>query len=367
MSNRARRQWIVGSSCLGLAGWLLVAAATATTPAGEYAVSCVDPNNFQHILRDTLFTHNGSNKGRYGGQHNPCRDSILAQFQADGLTASLHPFTHSGSTFYNVVAEQVGTVRPADIYIIGAHYDSANNPGADDDASGVAAMLEIAAVVSAWPSDATIRFVAFDMEEQGLWGSAAYVDEILGQNIVGMVQMEMLAFRGSTGNLCRIYGRNASSAIKLALAQAISGYTALNPIDGGPNDGSDHASFEAHGYHACVTSEYDWQNNPHYHMSSDSVDVVGYLDYAYGVSVTQGALGWLVDAAGVRPAHPLGDMNCDYVVNFADINSFVLALNGQAAYEAALPNCEYLNADCNSDGQVNFADINSFVALLTGP
>ena len=61
-----------------------------------------------------------------------------------------------------------------------------------------------------------------------------------------------------------------------------------------------------------------------------------------------------------------GDLNCDGVVNFADINPFVLALTGQAAYEAAFPNCRWLNGDVNADGQVNFADINPFVALLSG-
>ena len=62
----------------------------------------------------------------------------------------------------------------------------------------------------------------------------------------------------------------------------------------------------------------------------------------------------------------LGDMNCDGVVNFTDINAFVLALTGEAAYRASYPNCRWLNADCDGDGLVSFADINPFVALLSG-
>ena len=62
----------------------------------------------------------------------------------------------------------------------------------------------------------------------------------------------------------------------------------------------------------------------------------------------------------------VGDMNCDGVVNFNDINPFVLALTGQAAYNVQYPNCNWLNADCNADGSVNFADIDPFVALLGG-
>ena len=63
--------------------------------------------------------------------------------------------------------------------------------------------------------------------------------------------------------------------------------------------------------------------------------------------------------------HP-GDLNCDGVVNFDDINPFVLALSDPAGYQQQYPNCNILNGDVNGDGRVDFADINPFVALLTG-
>ncbi len=62
----------------------------------------------------------------------------------------------------------------------------------------------------------------------------------------------------------------------------------------------------------------------------------------------------------------VGDLNCDGVVGFADINPFVLAVIGYEVYHAQYPACNWYNADCNGDGQVNFADINPFVALLSG-
>ena len=62
----------------------------------------------------------------------------------------------------------------------------------------------------------------------------------------------------------------------------------------------------------------------------------------------------------------IGDLNCDGVVNYGDIDPFVLALTGQAAYEAWYPNCRWLNADCNNDGTVDYADIDAFVAVLSG-
>ena len=59
-----------------------------------------------------------------------------------------------------------------------------------------------------------------------------------------------------------------------------------------------------------------------------------------------------------------GDINCDGIVNYADINPFVLALSSQTGYEAQFPNCWFFNADASNDNVVNYADINAFVILL---
>jgi hypothetical protein len=83
-----------------------------------------------------------------------------------------------------------------------------------------------------------------------------------------------------------------------------------------------------------------------------------------GVALLLG--GAAIGAYGTGPDRGPGDMNCDGVVDFGDINPFVLALSDQAAYEAAFPDCLWQNADCNGDGEVGFGDINPFVALLAG-
>ncbi len=83
--------------------------------------------------------------------------------------------------------------------------------------------------------------------------------------------------------------------------------------------------------------------------------------------------GPIVSTAGIAPRSvatwkpPVfrpGDTNCDGVVNFDDIDPFVLSLSGQAGYDAQFPNCDWLTADCNGDGTVNFDDIDAFVALI---
>jgi len=61
-----------------------------------------------------------------------------------------------------------------------------------------------------------------------------------------------------------------------------------------------------------------------------------------------------------------GDVNCDGDIDVDDINVFVLALHGREAYEAAYPDCNWMNADCNNDGLVDFDDIDAFVVLLSG-
>lgn len=60
-----------------------------------------------------------------------------------------------------------------------------------------------------------------------------------------------------------------------------------------------------------------------------------------------------------------GDLNCDGVIDFGDINPFVAALSGQEPYEIAYPDCEWLNGDTNGDDTVDFDDINPFIALLS--
>lgn len=68
--------------------------------------------------------------------------------------------------------------------------------------------------------------------------------------------------------------------------------------------------------------------------------------------------------SGTEATWTPGDPNCDGAVNFDDIDPFLLALSGGAAYEAAYPHCRRLNGDCNRDGTVDFDDIDAFVAAL---
>ena len=134
---------------------------------------------------------------------------------------------------------------------------------------------------------------------------------------------------------------------------------ALLLLDGGPRSAAD--DFESTWYTVDNGGEM-WTTGGNFELSGTIAQPEAGVVTGGDYELTGGFWALLSGGLVFLP----GDLNCDGVVNFADINPFVLALTGQGAYEAAFPNCTWLNADCNSDGNVNFADINPFVALLSG-
>jgi hypothetical protein len=248
-----------------------------------------------------LFTHAGDSRYHNTPQHDLARANIFSHMSGLGLTTSLDPFAYNGSTYNNVVAVKTGTVRPDDVYILGAHYDSVACPGADDNASGVAGIMEAARAMSAFDFEATIIFIAFDVEEMGLYGSSAYANaaKARGDNILGMVSLDMIAHNVGGLNKVEIWGHDASDPLKLALAGAVQTYGGLTVTVGGALDYSDHAPFEAQGYEAALLIEAD--GNPYYHTTTDNVDTPDYIDYRFATAMTKGAVGYIATTAVVVP------------------------------------------------------------------
>ncbi|OPZ29007.1 MAG: Bacterial leucyl aminopeptidase precursor [Lentisphaerae bacterium ADurb.BinA184] len=250
---------------------------------------------------DFLYTQAGNNRNNGTAQFNAAVANVLDTFLSFGLAATIE----NTPTYQNVVAPKNGSLRPDDIYIVGAHLDSVGNPGADDDASGVAGVLECARVLSRYPTAASLVFITFDQEEDGLLGSTAYAQaaRARGDNILGMLSLDMIAYNHPDGTpSADIYGRTASDAVKNAVAAALLSYGGLPATISGDYPYSDHAPFEAQGYPACLLIE-DW-GNPYYHQAADNTDVPGYLDYAYGTDMVRGAVGYLATAAVVLVPEP---------------------------------------------------------------
>jgi len=299
--------------CYKLSGMILPAAPLAlllnfigtaafAVTVGE-VVGQVSQSSYTDYLNNHLYTHTGNSRGITGSnQHDLARTEIYNSFSSFGMTTTLDPFSYNSSTYYNVVGVLPGKVHPSQVYIVGAHYDSVNNPGADDNASGVAGVLEAARVLSNYQFDSTLVFIAFDREEQGLIGSNAYATAAKGRgdNILGMISLDMIAYNTDGSNKADIEGTLASDPVKNALAGAITAYGGLSyEIHTGAYNYSDHAPFEWKGYNACLLIEH-W-GNPYYHTANDNVDLENYIDYAFATNMVKGVVGYLGENAGVVP------------------------------------------------------------------
>ncbi|HUU94829.1 MAG TPA: M20/M25/M40 family metallo-hydrolase [Phycisphaerae bacterium] len=304
---------------LVVSGLTLGGSVARASEIGQQIADQIDVGSYQYFLDELLYAHDGDNRDIFGAEHDPCRDNIFATFQGFGLDVELHEFELYGPR-YNVVATQLGRVYPDAQYVIGAHFDSAGNPGADDDASGVAGMLEAARVLAQYETEYTIKFIAFDAEEYGMIGSQAYVDDHYMDDIRGMIQMEMMAF-DTGGWRAAMYGRSSSGPLKDALAAAIAEYgNDLTVYVFGEFDASDHAPFEWAGFQACAISEYDWIMNPCYHQQCDSVDTPDYINYEFATDFARSVAGFLADHAVVILPEPcVGDLDGDGKTDGTDL------------------------------------------------
>jgi hypothetical protein len=355
MMTRHQTKWRLGIARAATCGLFLAAAlalgfaapATAEITTQDI-VDQIDVDSYYDFLYNQLYTHPGDDRG-FGPEHDLARDNIQGFLESYGLDVYLHEFFYYGDPFYNVVAVKTGEVTPDQHYIIGAHFDSVDNPGADDNASGVAGVLEIARVLSEYDFESTMIFIAFDREEQGLWGSDAYATDHADDDIRGMISMDMIAY--NTGaNSVDIEGRSASNEIKQALASAVTEYSGgLSYQIGGTADYSDHAPFEWQGFQACLIIE-DW-GNPYYHTQNDHVEMPDYIDYDFAWKVTRSVCGWLVDAAGlIQPC--IGDVDGSGAVDTADLLALL----------ASWGPCEDCPADFDGDGEVGTADLLALLA-----
>ncbi len=250
------------------------------------------------------------------GSHYLTQQYIQSQFAALGVVAC-QTFEVRSREHHNWILRLPATEAALDSsapLILGAHYDTVPGaPGADDNASGVAVLLELARYLATQPRPRPIWCVAFDMEEYGLLGSRAYAQSLQSQNqaVHLMVSLEMLGYCDRTPHsqsypsplLARIYPNrgdylalvgNPSTfgkmrRLKQQLKQAGAACEYL-PV---PNRGlaipatrrSDHASFWDCGYPALMVTDTAFLRNPHYHRASDRLET---LDLEF---MTAGCLG----------------------------------------------------------------------------
>lgn len=324
------------------------------TGPGAVISQQVDMAEYQHYHQDLLFTHLGDNKGLNGPQHDPARTNIFNTLQSFGLSVALESFTYAAHTYYNVVATMPGTDDPTHTVVIGCHFDTVNCPGADDNATGTAMVMEVARVLSQHRSSKRIRFIAFDREEQGLRGSTAYVAAHGADNTTMAVIADMIGHDSGAYGM-DLFSKSTSATVTNGLNSAIGSYggTLHSFLNFGNYSFSDHWPFEVAGIPAVVVIERCYTCNANYHTVNDAVDFSPtYISYTLLGDIVRSITGYLVDAV---PVSLWADLDNDGDVDDADLTSFRTCFGGAAA-----PSCYAF--DKNRDGVIDCADWPTFKA-----
>ena len=255
-------------------------------------------------------------------------DYIEAEFAGAGYEVKRQEYQVSGTTCSNLEVEIPGTTRPDEIVVVGAHYDSVpGSPAANDNGSGVAAVLALARSFRSIPPERTLRFVAFVNEEKpyahtGQMGSVVYARRCRerGEKVMAMLSLETIGyysdepgsqkypppigrFYPSTGNFIAFVGNTRYGWLVREVVAAFRRSEAF-PSEGGvlpesiPNIGfSDHWSFWQEGYPALMVTDTANFRYPYYHTAEDTVDKV---DFERMARVVRGLKSVVADLVTVR-------------------------------------------------------------------
>lgn len=270
----------------------------------------------------------------------------------------------------NIIAEKPGLNPAAGIYIISGHLDdmpsSGLAPGADDDGSGSVAVLQAAEILTPYNFNATLRFVLFTGEEQGLYGSAAYANLVQNQDIRGVLNMDMIAWDGQGGPDMDLHAKSTvpgSVSLAQTFADVVSAYQLnLTPVvynNGAPN--SDHSSFWNVGIPAFLVIENYYSDpgipadfNAYYHTANDRTQ---YYNQTYYRTMIRASVATFAHMAGLRTDCYWADLNCDETVNALDLAqaaSHWSATAGQWNYSRVY--------DVDDNGAVDVVDVQRFAA-----
>lgn len=252
---------------------------------------------------------------------------IADQWRAQGYAVTSHAYILDGVTSANLEVSRPGRRWPQEILLIGAHYDSVQgSPGANDNASGVAALLEISRLFAAAAApERTVRFVAFVNEEPPFFfwrsmGSRVYARaaRARGDNIRLMVALETMGcYRGEAGSqryppLFRFFYPDRGDFIAFVsnlrsrrllqrTAMAFRRHCAIPAEQAAafawiPGVGwSDHSSFWRESYRALMVTDTAFYRYPYYHTAEDTPEKI---DYATLARVSEGLFAAFAELAG---------------------------------------------------------------------
>jgi len=238
---------------------------------------------------------------------------IHRNFESYGLQVTRESFQWEGVEVCNIIAEKKGEISPEKVIILGAHYDSVpGSPGADDNASAVAVLLEVARTVSNVGLGATVRFIAFTLEEYGYVGSIHHAKKVKkeGTKIEGMISLEMVGFTAPTqnypfyidpkfypsvGDFVGVVANKKSAALLEKVRSSLKRNIPQLPAEfltvPGNGEGleevrlSDHSPFWDQGFPALLVTDTSFLRNPNYHLPTDTIET---LDFEFMQKVAVG-------------------------------------------------------------------------------
>jgi len=246
---------------------------------GESTQTLVDEVDQARWFAD-LETLASYNRYSYGDGIFDAENWIVQQLTAmPGMTVTTPGFSMGGRQVHNVVGTLVGIARPDEWYIVGAHYDSTSEspqtaaPGAEDNASGCAGVLEMARIFSANPPHASVLFICYVGEEQGLLGSIDHASDLVSTGDAGKVHavlnMDMIGYTSDSDLDCLLESESIGQFLIDAFSDAATSYTTLRIETTLFAWGSDHVPYLDRGIPALLTIENDWAEYPDYHSTGD--------------------------------------------------------------------------------------------------
>ena len=277
----------------------------------------VDPQQ----LRRTLEVIVGERSPFSGRRHLANVENFIEkQLASYGLKVENDYFSYRGTNFRNIVGRS-SAQRDASLIILGAHFDSVpGTPGADDNASGVAVLLEAARLLSRARLRSEVLFCAFNLEELNMIGSSYFAKKLksAGAKVDAMISLEMVgytdsrpgsqkypiglsAFYPDRGDFIGVIGNWNSSSLLRRFARQMRQVRGL-PVEtlSVPGNGglipavrlSDHSPFWDAGYPALMVTDTSFFRNPHYHGSTDTLETLN-LDFMAKIceGVIRGVLG----------------------------------------------------------------------------
>jgi Zn-dependent M28 family amino/carboxypeptidase len=290
-------------------------------------LSRVDINNLKAQVRNLEGL-------RHGGENYDALEQraifIEQFFNSLKLRVRSQPVVFHGKTFRNIIADKLTSAGDSGTILIGAHYDAAEgSPGADDNASGVAVMLETARLMSDIRLNRTVRFVAFTLEEPQpqsvnfLIGSRHFAEEAkkAGDKYEAVLILESVGYSSSDkgsqiipsfvrinapdiGNFLGVVANRASESI-MKTFQSVAAEnvpellvaTYKVPFSGylmPETRFSDHSPFWDCGYPALMLTDTAMFRNPHYHTEHDTMDT---LDFNFMSDVTKAVISFIAHRA----------------------------------------------------------------------